>query len=121
MKTKLLKTAVKFRNDFNFLFPSMLSMMVMGTMLLGNIAFAGDGQELFKTIVKALGGISIAGAAIIAVFGAIAYAEAKSEGEGPAMSKAKNQIQAAVMLAIVGVALTAGATSIAGLVKDITL
>ena len=119
MKKNLLTIVTRTQTRLKKFAPGLLCAVILGVAVLGNTAFAAD-TTLFTTIVKALGGISIAGAAIMAIFGAIAYAEAKSEGEGRAMSKAKNQITAAVMLAIVGIALTAGATTIAGTIKDIT-
>lgn len=119
MKNKLVSIVSRAKINVKKMGPNLLSAAIMGFAVLSQTAFAVD-TTLFTTIVKALGGISIAGAAVMAIFGAIAYADAKSEGEGPAMAKAKNQVTGAIMLAVVGIALTAGASTIAGTIKDIS-
>lgn len=98
--------------------PLILSLFLTAVIVLSNPAFAGNGAELFKAIVKVLGALSTAGGAIYGIIGLIAYAEAKSEGEGPAMAKAKNQLVGAVMLMALGVAMIAGSSAIAGMIQD---
>lgn len=119
MKKNLVSIVLKTKNNVKKMGPSLLSAAIMGFAVLGQTAFAVD-TTLFTTIVKALGGVCIAGAAIWAVMGFIAYGEAKADGEGPEMKKAKNQLTGAIVLGIVGVALTAGAATIGGTIKDIT-
>ncbi len=70
------------------------------------VAFAEgpDGGQILSIAIKVLGGIAIVGGGIRLVTGLMAYSEAKEEGEGPAMAKAKGQITAAVILAGVGTA-----------------
>lgn len=121
MKTKLLKTAVKFRTNVRKSMPMVIGAnLCMCLMLVNSVAFAAGASDLFTVIVKALGGIALAGAAIWAVMGAIAYGEAKTDGEGPEMKKAKNQIVGAIILAVVGGALAAGASQIGSLVSNIS-
>lgn len=121
MKKKFFNLCTKARNGIHKAKPYILSFAMMGAMILGNVAFAATGKELFTTIVKALGGLSIASGAIIAIMGLIAYGEAQADGEGPAMAKAKKQLTGAIILVIVGVALSAGASSIANMITDISL
>ncbi len=64
--------------------------------------------------------IFIAGAAIRAVMGLSAYTETKSEGEGPEMSKAKNQITASIMAIALGAALIANGKSIGSVITTIS-
>lgn len=119
MKQKFLKMCIRAKNGLNVAKPYMLSLAVMVVMILGNVAFAADeGKSLFTNIVKILGALALAAGAITAIMGAIAYAEAKSEGEGPAMAKAKNQITGAVMLGILGGCLTGFATQISSLIAS---
>lgn len=120
MKNKLVSIVSKTKNNVKKMGPSLLSTVIMGFAVLNQTAFAATDTTLFTTIVKALGGVSIAGAAIWAIMGFIAYGEAKTDGEGPEMKKAKNQITGAIILAVVGLALSAGASTIAGTIKDIT-
>ena len=121
MKRKFLEVALKGKHCIEQLYPYMFSIALSGALILKNIAFAAEtNTSLFKTIVSALGGLAIASAAINGVMGAIAYAEAKSEGEGPGMSKAKNQIVAAILLGIVGAALAGGASTIEATIGNIT-
>lgn len=119
MKNKLINVISKIKSKGKKMAPGLMSATIISATVLGQTAFAVD-TTVFTTIVKALGGIAIAGAAVTAVVGLVSYGEAQSEGEGPELSKAKKQIKGAVVLAIVGIALSAGASTIGGTIKDIT-
>lgn len=119
MKQKFLKLGIKARNGLHAAKPYMLSLAMMGIMILGNVAFAGnEGKTLFTNIVKLIGAAALAGGAIAGVMGVVAYGEAKSEGEGPAMAKAKNQITGAIILVVIGVCLEGFAGTLSSLIKD---
>lgn len=84
----------------------------------GIFAFAADeAKSLMETIVKFIGTLVIVLAVMIGVMGIIHYAQSNSEGDGPAKQKATQQLAAAIMLVVVGVALTAGAPALVGIVS----
>lgn len=68
------------------------------------LAASSSPKDVFDVIIKVLSGFCIAAGAIRAFTGVMAYAEAKDEGEGPAMAKARNQITAAILLVVLGAA-----------------
>lgn len=74
-----------------------------------------------ETIIELIGAAAIIGGIIIGIMGFVAYAEAKSEGEGPGMSKATNKIIGAIILLAVGIAIEIAAPDLAGLLSDIKI
>ena len=98
--------------------PFALAFVLAGCMLCSNVAFAAGGAEIFKLIVQVLGGFCLASAAIQAITGFIAYSEAKSDADGPAMAKAENKIKSAVLIGILGAALSLGSTTLASFIND---
>lgn len=119
MKNKFINVTTKVKTRIKKMSPGLMNAAVIGAAILSQTAFAAD-TTIFTVIVKAIGGGCIVGAAVTAIMGIVSYADAQAEGEGPAMSKAKNQLKGAAFLAVVGVALAAGASTIAGTIKDIT-
>lgn len=96
--------------------------VALGLLTLVEPAFAAnEAKNLMEMIIKILGALSIIAGAIIGFTGLMAYAEAKSEGEGPAMAKAKNQLTSAVMLVLLGGSAAALASKFASLITSITL
>ena len=84
----------------------------------GIFAFAAgsEASDLMTTIIKFIGTLVIVLAVMIGVMGIIHYAQSNSEGDGPAKQKATQQLAAAIMLVVVGVALTAGAPTLVSIV-----
>ncbi len=68
---------------------------------------------IFSYIIKILGAFALIRGGIAGYSGLTNYGEAKSEGEGPAMAKAKGEITAAIILMVVGGAAATFATSFA--------
>lgn len=121
MKNKLISKVIDAKNKIKESAPALITTAIVGASMMQNVAFAAaDASKLFEYIVKGLGGILIAGSAIRAVMGVSAYTEAKSDGEGPEMSKAKNQITASIMGIAFGIALEGGASGIGGMIDKIT-
>ena len=121
MKNKLISKVIDAKNKITESAPALITTAIVGASMMQNVAFAAaDAAKLFEYIVKGLGGILIAGAAIRAVMGISAYTEAKSDGEGPEMSKAKNQITASIMGVVLGIALEGGASGIGSMIGKIT-
>ena len=121
MKNKLISKVIDAKNKIKESAPALITTAIVGAAMMQNVAFAAaDAAKLFEYIVKGLGGILIAGAAIRAVMGISAYTEAKSDGEGPEMSKAKNQITASIMGIALGIALEGGASGIGSMIGKIT-
>lgn len=121
MKNKLISKVINVKTKIKESAPALVATAVIGASMMQNVAFAAaDAAKLFEYIVKGLGGIVIAGAAIRAVMGLSAYTDAKSEGEGPEMSKAKNQISASIMGIVFGIALEGGASGIGNMIDKIT-
>lgn len=121
MKNNLISKVINVKTKIKESAPALVATAIIGVSMMQNVAFAaGDASKLFETIVKVFGGLLIAGSAIRAVMGLSAYTEAKSEGEGPEMSKAKNQITASIMGIALGVALEGGAGSIGSMISKIT-
>ena len=121
MKNKLISKVIDAKNKIKESAPALVATAIVGASMMQNVALAAaDAAKLFETIVKVFGGLLIAGATIRAVMGLSAYTEAKSEGEGPEMSKAKNQITASIMAIALGIALEGGASSIGSMIGKIT-
>lgn len=120
MKNKLISKVIDAKNKIKESAPALVATAIVGASMMQNVAFAADAKTLFGYIVKGFGGILIAGAAIRAVMGLSAYTEAKSEGEGPEMSKAKNQITASIMAVALGIALVASGSKFGDLIGTIT-
>ena len=78
--------------------------------------FAADAKEIIELVVKVMGIIAGILGVLTTVMGAMAYAEAKSEGEGPAMAKAKNQIAGGAGLLIIAGVLEVFAGQLADMV-----
>lgn len=117
MKNKILSIAMKCKNAFSIVACGCLCLCIP---LVGQIAFAADAKSLFSTVVKVLGGLTLASAAYTGVTGGIAYGEASAEGEGPEMSKAQRKLKAAVLLAIIGAALSLGANNLASFITSVS-
>lgn len=99
--------------------PYALSLAIASAFIFSNVAFAAGGATtIFQIIVQFLGVVSIGGAAVTGITAAIAYAEAKSETDGPAMSKAENKIKAAIAVAIIGASLLLGAPALSSLISN---
>ncbi len=99
---------------------TMVAAAVTTSCLLGaQTAFAAaDPKALVETILDIISKIIVALGGIIAVIGVINYAVAFSEGDGPAKTKAGQQIGAGVMVILLSIALNAAkgtlATAIVG-------
>lgn len=84
--------------------PWVLCAMVVCIQLGGNIVLA-DEKDLMKTALKWIAYIGMFLGVVYFIVGAIHYAAAHSEGDGPAKQKAQGQIASAVMIfAICGLA-----------------
>lgn len=120
MKNKLISKVIDAKNKIKESAPALVATAIVGASMMQNVAFAADVKTLFGYIVKGFGGLLIAGASIRAIMGLSAYTEAKSEGEGPEMSKAKNQITASIMGVALGIALVASGSKFGDLIGTIT-
>jgi len=120
MKKNILKVCKATKTIIEKAKPYVFAFAMASMMYLPNVAFAAGrgGTDIFEVIVKVLGVFCLAGAALQGITGAIAYAEAKADGEGPAMAKAENKIKAAVFLGILGASLSLGAKGLAGMIND---
>lgn len=94
------KTRSKKRMDMIIakVLPWMLCAMVVCVQLAGNVVFADDATSLMKTALKWIAYLGMFLGVVYFVVGAIHYASAHSEGDGPAKKKAQDQIAAAVMI-----------------------
>ena len=81
--------------------------------------FKTTGQSWLKIVFQVLGGIGVIGGLIMGVMSILAFAEAKSEGGGPEMAKAKNGIIGAIILLGVGIAIYAAAGGLSEKVADL--
>ena len=96
----------------------------MGTLALVKMqmAFALDakteGTSWLQIVFKVLGAIGVIGGLILGIMSIISFAEAKSEGEGPGMAKAKNGIIGAIILLGVGIGIYVAAPTLSSKVAD---
>lgn len=86
----------------------------------GLLAFAAgnNASQIMETIIKFIGTLVIVLAIMVGIMGIIHYAQANSEGDGPAKQKATMQLASSAMLVIVGIALTAGAPTLVNLLAN---
>ena len=125
MKTSLANT-LKADNKFSRARMTLATILgVIGAFFLNSqVVFAAADSNVVSIatmIFKVLGAIGIIGGLIMGIMGIMAYAEAKSEGEGPAMSKAKNQVIGAIILLAVGGAIFGTSGTLANTVANIDI
>lgn len=110
MKNSSRKNIRKKISDFLVrLTPAMTTAMVVCAMAMPVLSAAAEGEDngakaIMKTIIGAIFAVAIVAGVITGALGIVAYGEAKSEGAGPEMAKAKNQIVGAIILLALGVA-----------------
>lgn len=87
------------------------------------MAFAANvkesGTTWLKVVFQVLGAIGAIGGLVMGIMSLISFAEAKSEGEGPGMAKAKNGIIGAVILLGVGIAIYVAADTLSSKVSSL--
>ncbi len=81
-------------------------------------AAGGDATEVFTLVIRILGGIAIIKGAISTYSGLTSYADAKTEGEGPKMARAKDEISGAIILVAIGLVAEGFAGQLAGLISS---
>lgn len=122
MKAKLLQTAVNCREKFKKATPALSGVVATSIPLATRIAHAATNADAFvESIIAVVGAGGIIYGIILGVMGFISYSEAKAEGEGPAMAKAQNKLSAAVLLLIVGAAIVAAKSTLAGYITGIDI
>ena len=91
------------------------ALTTMGTMMMMTMASADSASSLLEFIIDVIGKLILAMAVIMAVMGLVSWAQANSEGDGPALNKAKMTLAAAIMLVILSVILIASKSTLAGM------
>lgn len=66
------------------------------------MANADNTATIMNSVKSIASKICFAAAAVTAIFGFVHYAQAHSDGDGPATAKARNQIAGAIVLGVVG-------------------
>ena len=98
---------------------ALASATVITAMVFANPVFAvteGEVQNIVSTIIKIISVLIIASGLFTGIFGAVHYAEANGDGDGPAKSKAMKQISAGIMLLVMSIILFANAKNLAGMI-----
>lgn len=90
-------------------------MTTAGTMMMMTMAHADAAGDLLQFIIDVIGKLILALAVIMAVLGLVGWAQANSEGDGPALNKAKMQLAAAIMLVVLSIILIASKSTLAGM------
>ena len=73
-----------------------------------NTAFAADAAGLVTTAFDTIAKLILVPAVFFFLFGLFSYAQAHSEGDGPAMNKAIGKIAAGIMMVALSIILTNG-------------
>lgn len=79
------------------------ALIAMGIMMSNSLAFADAASSLMEFFVSAICKLILVGGVVFVVLGITNYASANSEGDGPAKNKAKGEIIAGIMLAVLSI------------------
>ncbi|MCR5670698.1 MAG: hypothetical protein K6G10_06800 [Butyrivibrio sp.] len=93
----------------------------VAALMMVNMASADAASDLLKFIIDAIGKLILALAVILAIMGLVSWATASSEGDGPALNKAKMTLAAAIMLVILSIVLLASKDTLAGILTGATV
>ena len=79
------------------------ALIAMGIMMSNSLAFADAASSLMVFFVSGMCKLILVGGVLLIVLGIVSYASANSEGDGPAKNKAKGELIAGIMLAVLSI------------------
>lgn len=96
-----------------------MSALVYGQYMLNNVAFAdgGNSSKLMQTVIEWVAKLVVIPGVVLAIMGIIGFAQAHSEGDGPAQQKAIGKLAAAGMLVLLSIILNAAAPTLVGYIS----
>ena len=115
METQIKNFGAKCNKFFTKNAGTMTTALMTAVTMLNTVAVHAEGaEELLQWIIGAIAMLITALGVVMAVTGVVAYASAHSEGDGPAMNKAKMQLASSVMIIVLSIALNASKDTLAG-------
>ena len=92
--------------------------LALGAAALSTQVFAAgdEAKVLMETAISIIAVLVFIPAGIMTITGIVSYASAHSEGDGPGQKKAINMISAGIMLAALGIILTATKDTFSGII-----
>ena len=119
MKNKLIAGLMEKKEQLrtNILAAGAAASVTASTLMTTVYADGDQAKTLMETAIKIIAVLVFIPAGILTITGIIAYAAAHSEGDGPAQTKAINKLSAGIMLAALGIILTATAGTFSGIIS----